>query len=96
MILSLVSLAVLSSCGEPRPPSTAEGDVCDLADDFAACPECADGDTTCTYGATTVTALSCQECQARGTLYQQLCDAGVTDSAAAVEDGTSCTTQPAF
>jgi len=93
--LSLVVFAVVGLFG-CEPPSDAQGSVCDLAHEFVTCPECADGTTTCTYNGTSATELSCGECQARGVLYRQLCDDGVTDSAATVEDGTSCTTVPEF
>ena len=70
--------------------------VCDHADEFQACPECDDGETTCTFEGTSVTRNSCQECQARGALFQQLCDDDADTGAADVEAGTTCTTVPGF
>jgi hypothetical protein len=79
----------LGAC-EPAPG----GDACTLADTHNACPECADGITTCSYGGVSVTEVSCQECQARGALFRALCEGGNTDSAAEIEADTVCTTEP--
>ncbi len=68
--------------------------VCDLADEFQSCPECDDGDATCTFEEVSVTRASCGECQARGALFQQLCDDDEAKSADAVEAGTVCITVP--
>ncbi len=71
-----------------------DSDACILSANSQACPECADGNTTCRYGDTSVTAVSCGGCQARSRLYLELCDADVTDSADAIEAGTSCIDEP--
>jgi hypothetical protein len=73
---------------------TGESDACTLSGSSRACAECADGNTTCRYGETSVTAVSCGGCQARSRLYLELCDAGVTDSADTIEAGTSCVDEP--
>lgn len=64
--------------------------ACDLAADFSGCPECDDGPVTCTYDGVSATENSCGECQARGALYQQLCDADVVDAAADIDADTVC------
>jgi len=89
----LLAVAVMGVEG-CREGSTREGDVCDLADGFGLCNQCVDGETTCTYEDVSVTSTSCDECQARSSLYGELCDDGVEASAADVEDGTFCTTLP--
>jgi hypothetical protein len=73
---------------------TGGSDACTLSANSQGCAECADGNTTCRYGETSVTAVSCGGCQARSRLYQALCDAGVSDSADAIEAGTSCVDEP--
>jgi hypothetical protein len=65
-------------------------DACSLAQQWASCDECYSGEVTCEYGETSATEGSCQDCQARGALYAELCDAGVTDSRADIEAGTTC------
>lgn len=65
-------------------------DACALAEEHAGCPECADGVVSCTYEEHEHTAMSCGGCQALSGLYRDLCDAGVTDSQAAIEAGTEC------
>jgi hypothetical protein len=66
--------------------------ACLQAAENNACPECYDGDTTCTYGDISVTEASCQECQARVALLDALCEAGVMDDADTLETGTECAT----
>jgi hypothetical protein len=69
-------------------------DACGLASEYQACPECADGITTCVYEDFSETEVSCQECQARGALYQTLCSARVSGRAIDIEFETFCTTDP--
>jgi hypothetical protein len=64
--------------------------ACDLAAEFSGCPECDDGIVTCTYEGASATENSCGGCQARGALYQQLCDADVDADAADIEADTVC------
>lgn len=93
----LVLALGLSACGEKD--DTGDDDdsgssgltaACQLYEDNLGCPECADGDVTCTYGEVSVTEMSCGGCQAEAALYGALCDAGVTDSAAAIQAGMEC------
>lgn len=90
MILALCactgSPATKDDTGTPDTPTGA----CALAAESQSCPSCSEGDLTCTYGAVSVTAGSCGECQARSALYQALCDAGVTDSREAITEGVTC------
>lgn len=65
-------------------------DACELYEANAACPECADGEVTCTYGDYSVTEMSCGGCQAEASLYALLCEAGVTDSAEEILAGMEC------
>jgi hypothetical protein len=74
--------------------ATSTSEACALAAEHRSCPECSSGDVTCTYGDTSVTAGSCGDCQARGLLYQTLCDAGVQDDRATIEAGTVCEPSP--
>ena len=64
--------------------------ACVLADEWAGCDDCADGDVTCTYGEYSATEMSCGDCQARGQLYAMLCEADVADERSAIESGTEC------
>jgi hypothetical protein len=70
--------------------SSGKTGACRLADQNTGCPECYDGDVTCSYDGTEVTAASCGDCQARSGLYVALCDAGVEDSKEDIEAGTTC------
>lgn len=86
--VSLVFGLPLASCvGE-----TIEGDpeACELAAESQTCPECSSGPMTCTFGETSATANSCGDCQARGALYQALCDAGEEASRGEIEADTVC------
>lgn len=65
-------------------------DACALAEELSSCDACYDGEVTCTYGAQSATEASCGECQARGALYQQLCDDGLQDPRATIEADTVC------
>ena len=82
----------LVACGDKDDEDTgaAAAAACQLAEEISACPECADGDVTCTYGELSVTELSCGDCQARSQLYNDLCDGGVEDSEADILAGVEC------
>ena len=96
--LFAIALALsLTACGEKDDTSTdtddngaATSDACALAADNAECPECYDGDVTCTYGEHSETRASCGGCQAQEALYAALCAAGTSASAAEIEAGTVC------
>ena len=81
----------LIACGD-KDDDSGESDAaaCQLAQEANACPECADGDVTCSYDEYSVTELSCGDCQARSQLYSDLCDAGVEDSEADIIAGVEC------
>ena len=70
--------------------SPAVSGACELAAEIEACPECADGEVTCSYGDESATELSCGDCQARSALLDALCDADIEDSRADIEAGLSC------
>ena len=80
---ALLALSLIACQGSP--------DACDLAAEYAGCDECYDGETTCTFEGITVTEASCGECQARGALYRELCDASSTADRATLE-AMACTT----
>jgi len=86
MLLGCV--VALSACGDKDTGS--DDGACELAEENMACPECYSGEVTCTYGEYSATEGSCGDCQARSALYQDLCDAGVPDSADDIEAGTEC------
>ena len=64
--------------------------ACEMAAELDACPECADGDVTCSYGDESATELSCGDCQARSALLSALCDADIEEDRADIEAGLSC------
>jgi hypothetical protein len=72
------------------PDTDTDADVCELARDYEICPECYSGEVQCIYGEFTATVGSCGECQARGALYAELCEAGVEDDGARIERETTC------
>lgn len=85
----------LGACGDDDKDSGDGGSsataACELAQDNVGCPECYDGEVTCSYGEDhSATEGSCGDCQARSALYQQLCDAGIEDSEADILAGVSC------
>ena len=82
-MIRLFLLALLPGCD-------ISDDACALADANSICPACDSGEATCTYGEYSVTLGSCGDCQARATLYLDLCDAGITDDEQTIEDGTEC------
>jgi hypothetical protein len=84
----------LIACGDDKDSGDSgaaeQSAACQLAEEHAACPECDDGEVTCSYGDESATENSCGGCQAEAALYRQLCDAGVEDSLADIEAGLSC------
>ena len=70
--------------------TTSEPEACALAEEYRGCPECSDGEITCAFETTSATEPSCGDCQARGALYQALCDDGSTASRDDIEAGTTC------
>lgn len=88
--IPLTLAACVGGKSDDEPSDTGELEACELAQDSLTCPECSSGEVTCTYDGISVTAGSCGDCQARGALYQALCDAGVTDDRATIEAETVC------
>ena len=89
--MRILALLFLLGVGCDTPDNT---DACDLFEDHMSCPECYDGDVTCSYGDTSVTQGSCGGCQAEAGLYAALCEAGVTDSAAQIQQDMVCEDAP--
>jgi hypothetical protein len=93
MPLLLITVALVG-CGDKDDSGETGAPVlsgaCELAAEIEACPECADGDVTCSYGDESVTELSCGDCQARSSLLNALCDAEIEDERAEIEAGLSC------
>ena len=93
MPLLLITVGLIG-CGDKddsgETGSPALSGACELAAEIEACPECADGDVTCSYGEESVTELSCGDCQARSSLLNQLCDGEIEDSRDDIEAGLSC------
>lgn len=85
--LGLVLL--LTGCGD-KDTGEARVPACGLSEAYATCDECYSGEVTCTFGDQSETAGSCGDCQARGALYASLCEAGIDDSVADIEAGTTC------
>ena len=65
-------------------------DACTLSLQNVSCPECYDGDVTCSLDGVTVTEASCNGCQARNALYDALCVSGSTVTAAQMEADEVC------
>ena len=86
--VGLIGCGDKDDSGETGAP--AQSAACEMAAEIEACPECADGDVTCSYGEESVTELSCGDCQARSSLLNQLCDADIEDERAEIEAGLSC------
>ncbi len=61
--LFTLCLFALAAC-EPAEPG-----ACHLADENLSCPECYDGDVSCSYEDIVVTEPSCGGCQAASALY---------------------------
>lgn len=68
--------------------------ACQLVGTHQSCPSCSGGEVDCSYGGVSVTATSCGDCQARALLYAELCTAGETASAEAIEAGAVCDDRP--
>jgi hypothetical protein len=81
-------LVGLAACDEDQDDERSA--ACQLQEANQECPECYDGDMTCTYGDVSVTEGSCGGCQARSALYQALCAAGNDDTKAEIESGMDC------
>jgi len=95
--LALVTLAACSGGGGGDPTDSDSGSgttpalaACELFAENNACPECADGTITCSYGDTSATELSCGGCQAEAALLQALCEAGETADRATLEAEIGC------
>jgi hypothetical protein len=92
--LALAAALTLGACGEEddsgADDTAALTDACVLAAEHSTCDECYSGDVTCEYDEYSATEGSCEDCQARSRLYADLCSAGVTDSRADIEAGTTC------
>jgi hypothetical protein len=73
-----------------NPDAGSSDGACELAAAVGGCPECADGDVTCSFAGMSVTRMSCGGCQARQALLQALCESGATASAAEIETGMIC------
>jgi hypothetical protein len=70
-------------------PPVEEADACHLPNGFG-CAECFSGWYTCAYEGVEATAASCEGCQARWAVIDELCAQGNTDSLEAIEAGTVC------
>ena len=88
LTVGLVGCGNKADSGETGAP--AQSAACELAAELEVCPECADGDVTCSYGDESVTELSCGDCQARSSLLSALCEADIEDERAEIEAGLSC------
>ena len=77
---------VLLGCNEP----SSSDDACAWVADQMGCPECADGDVTCSFEDQSVTEMSCGGCQAQVGLMSALCDSGSTATAQDILDGMVC------
>ena len=72
--LLFTSWVLLAGCPDTAPTRTGgEPVICDLATQEAVCPECFDGNVTCTFEDTSVTEASCGGCQAEASIYTELC-----------------------
>ena len=99
--LALAAALTLGACGDKddsgaddtgagAATGAALTDACTLADEHSGCDECYSGEVTCEYDEYSATEGSCGDCQARSSLYADLCSADVPDSRADIEAGTSC------
>lgn len=85
----LLLLLTLAGCPEETvPPIDDTTPVCDV--EAPACPECADGEVTCSYEGVSATAMSCGGCQAEAALWDALCTAGSTATVAEVTADRVC------
>jgi len=71
-------------------PLTSDIAACEMYQQANMCPECADGDVTCTFEGTSVTEMSCGGCQARAELLRQLCEAEEPADEATIDAGMTC------
>lgn len=87
LFASILSAALLTTagCGGAREE---EPTVC--APEGVACFECAGYPTRCEYDGVEVTIRSCQDCQARVALYEELCADGVEMSLAEIDPEIVC------
>lgn len=67
--------------------------ACDMAAENLGCPECADGDVTCSLDGIEASALSCGGCQARVALIISLCAADSTATREEIENATCVMTE---
>jgi hypothetical protein len=99
--LALAAALTLGACGDKddsgaddtgagADTGAALTDACTLADEHSTCDECYSGEVTCEYDEYSATEGSCGDCQARSSLYADLCSADVPDSRADIEAGTIC------
>ena len=86
----LLVFVLLMGCGETEPDSGA----CEMVASLEGCPECADGEVTCTFDEISVTAFSCGGCQAEQGLWRELCDSGSMATAADITAGMVCEDTP--
>ena len=82
LTLVLVPWIVVVGCSDSE-------SVCGKAAEQA-CPECLDGVVTCSFDGVEVTEPSCDGCQARTGLYDELCEAGSTATVSEVDEGMVC------
>jgi hypothetical protein len=93
MSVWVLALGLMACGGDKDSGETGSEPVsgaCELLGEWESCPACYDGEVTCSYGDESVTEGSCGDCQARVSLYGQLCDGGVSDSRDDIEAGVSC------
>jgi hypothetical protein len=99
--LALAAALTLGACGDKddsgaddtgagADTGAALTEACTLADEHSTCDECYSGEVTCEYDEYSATESSCGDCQARSSLYADLCSADVPDSRADIEAGTIC------
>ena len=85
----LLLLLLLTACPGTDDP-TGITDACRIVDEGMGCPECADGDVTCSLDGLERTEMSCGGCQARASLIAALCDAGSQVTEAEIDDDMVC------
>lgn len=79
----VLTAVLLAACDTPTA-------ACGQTEANLACPECLDGDVTCSLDGVTVTEPSCGDCQARVALYEALCEAGSEVTVEELEDPDVC------
>jgi len=86
--LAPLLFVLFAACsGDGSNPDSA---ACELADTYSSCDDCYDGEVACSYDGVTEVRGSCADCQAKGQLYQRLCDEGVDATADELEADTVC------